>query len=262
MNHNNFKYLFIMELKIMLKNILSLIFGLFLPTFLLFIITKTGLDGVPEEYLLQINTSVYLVLAVVIPFSIMHIGYAALYSESLEKEIPLRMELFGNLPQKLFLATLCANLVYVTICLVIYTLIALTMIDIEKPAFSGVVGSLVLFHILSALFLLLAHGIAYAARKFSTTYAFTMIFYFFTMVSSGLMGVSKDSLLEALNTFGKYFLPLYHISEESFLNFYLGKEADMWPLIRSTIIFGAFVFLVFGGAIKFREKIGQYKKLG
>lgn len=43
MKKNNFKYLVIMELKTMLKNVLFLIFGLLLPLFLLLIVGKTGL---------------------------------------------------------------------------------------------------------------------------------------------------------------------------------------------------------------------------
>ena len=205
MKRNNFKYLVIMELKSMMKNVLFLIFGLFLPLFLLIIIGKNGLADVPKEILPDVQTGLFLGFCIVIPFSAMHIGYAALYAESLEKDIPLRLELFGNSPKKLFFVKLVSNLIYVTIDLVIYTIVAASVLDIKRPSAIGLIGSLIMFYILAVLFMLLAHGIAYATRKFGTTYAFTMSFYFFAMVTSGLMGVGKDSLPKALNTIGRLF---------------------------------------------------------
>ncbi|WP_300410139.1 hypothetical protein [Lagierella sp.] len=262
MKRNNFKYLVIMELKIMLKNVLFLIFGLFLPLFLLLIVGKNGLKGVPSEMLPEINTSLFIGFAIVIPFSAMHIGYAAIYAESLEKDIPLRMELFGNSPKKLFLAKLVANLIYITVAIVIYSTVALLNLEIVAPSLKGLIGSLILFYILSALFLLLAHGIAYATRKFGTTYAFTMTFYFFCMVVSGFMGIPKESLPKILNKIGELFLPMYHIQDENFVNFFIGKSSNLAPLIQSTITFGALVLLIFIGAHKFRERVGQFKKIG
>lgn len=262
MKKNNFKYLVIMELKTMMKNVLFLIFGLFLPLFLLLIVGKTGLGDVPKEILPDVQTALFLGFCIVIPFSAMHIGYAALYAESLEKDIPLRLELFGNSPKKLFFAKLVSNLIYVTIDLVIYTIVAVSVLDIKKPSANGFIGSLIMFYILAVLFMLLAHGIAYATRKFGTTYAFTMSFYFFAMVTSGLMGVGKDSLPKALNTIGRLFLPMYHIGDEKFLDFYLGKTYNLAPLVQSTITFAAIVILIFIGAHKFRKKVGAYKKIG
>ncbi len=262
MKKNNFKYLLIMELKIMLKNVLYLIFGLFLPLFLLLLVGKAGLEGVPKEVLPKVHTSLLIGFAVVIPFSTMHIGYAAIYAESLEKEIPLRMELFGNSPRKLFLAKLVANLIYVTIAMVVYTIVAVSNLEVQAPSVKGLIGCLVLFYIISTLFLLLAHGIAYATRKFGTTYAFTMSFYFFCMVVSGFMGIPKETMPKFLNKFASLFIPMYHIQEENFLKFYLGESSNISPLIQSTITFGAVVLLIFIGAHKFRERVGQFKKIG
>lgn len=262
MKRNNFKYLVIMELKTMMKNVLFLIFGLFLPLFLLIIIGKNGLQGVPKEMLPDVQTALFLGFCIVIPFSAMHIGYAAMYAESLEKDIPLRLELFGNSPKKLFFAKLVSNLIYVTIDLVVYIIVSATALEIKKPSVMGLIGSLLLFYILATLFMLLAHGVAYGTRKFGTTYAFTMSFYFFAMVTSGLMGVGKESLPKVLNTIGRLFLPMYHIGDEKFLDFYLGKPYNLAPLVQSTITFGAIVILIFIGAHKFRKRVGEYKKIG
>ncbi|MDO5017859.1 MAG: hypothetical protein Q4E02_01025 [Lagierella massiliensis] len=261
MKKNNFKFLVIMELKIMLKNILFLIFGLALPLFLVLVVGKYAMKDVPEQYMSMAHTSLFLGFAVVIPFSAMYIGYASLYSDSLEKEIPLRLELFGNSPQKLFLAKLVANLIYISVDLILFCIVSISLMEVEKPSIKGALVSIVLFYILSALFLLLAHGIAYAFRKFGSTYAVTMSFYFFTMVTSGLMGIPTESLPKFIGKIGKLTLPTYHIASEEYLKFFIGEKANLAPLVQSTVTFGAIVLLVFIGAHKFRKRIGQYKKI-
>ncbi len=244
------------ELRCATGNFFSIFFGLVFPMFMLFIIGKFQLGDVPKEAYGEVITQIFLAMALIIPMAIMFIGYSAVYSQELERNSPLRLELFGFSPNRMLLARLIAYTIFLVICLVIYTVYGFAMFDITAPDAAAAVISAIMMLLISTLFLILAHAIAYAVRKFGVTYGITMTLYFVFMILSGSMGVSPKLFPEPLKLIAKQ-LPMYHIGLDDFYSFWIGAEYNAAPLVQSFLAFGLLVVLVYVLALYIRRRRSQ-----
>ena len=79
-----------------LYNGYSFFFGAVFPIFLMVMISKGALNDVPAEAKLEATASILIGMSMIIPLSTMFLGYAASFSNELEKDVPTRLSLFGN----------------------------------------------------------------------------------------------------------------------------------------------------------------------
>ena len=83
------------ELRNINGNFMTHFFGIVFPNMMTMIFSRTIGAQVPEAARDNVIVSIMLSMSLVIPMSIMFIGYGALYSQEVEREVPLRMRLFG-----------------------------------------------------------------------------------------------------------------------------------------------------------------------
>ena len=212
-------------------------FGIVLPVFLCAVIPRAFASQVPKEAVTELNTSVMLTMTLVIPMSIMFLGYGALYAQEVEKGIPLRMRLFGFGEKTMMAAKIIANLIFMSIAMVIFGIAVPLIMQIEKPAASSLVCLIVCLYALGIIFLVMAHAIAGLLGRFGPAYAVMMIIYFFFMVISGMMGARINQLPRALQAVAKTF-PMFYISND-FIDFWQGEAYHFMPLLQSVLFFGA-----------------------
>ena len=129
------------EIRNILGNPFIYIFGLGLPIFLSFMMSKVSTQGVTDPVIIrQITTVVFLGIGVVIPMATMLIGYAAVYSQEMEREIPLRMRLFGFSERYIILNRMIAEFLFLTVGIGIYFACGSLLLELEKPNISGVIS--------------------------------------------------------------------------------------------------------------------------
>ena len=214
-----------------LGNFLIIFFGIVFPIFLFSIISGT-LSDVPENYREVVKTTLFISMSSIIPLSVMFIGHSAIYANELEKDVPLRLELFGfNKLQLLF-----------SKCVIYFIFLMISLV------------SIFIFYLLSVVLLVISNSIALIFKKFGITYGITMILYFFIMFSSGMMGVTTKKLPEVMRVIGRC-IPTYHLSD-NYYKFWYGNSYDFKQIILSFLIIISFSLILFVTSIYINKKRG------
>lgn len=229
------------ELKNNINNGYSFFFGAVFPLMLLVLLSKTVTSDLPENVKAPVITSLFLSMSMIVPLATMFLGYAATYANELEKDVPLRLNLFGISQNRLFSSKLIANYIFFTGCLAFFA-ISLFFIKIEPGKPVAILVWLLVIYIFSAFLLALAHGISSMIKSFGPTYGVAMGLYFIIMILSGMMGISLDNLPKFLQPVAKL-LPPTQIGG-NFVDFWMGKSYNFAPLIQSMLFFGAISFII------------------
>lgn len=225
------------EIRNVLGNPFVYMFGIIFPILMLFIITKAVQADVPESMISQANTGVFITMSLIIPMAVVLLGYSSNYSQELEKEIPLRMQLFGFSPNTTLLAKIIAQFAVMIIGLVMYTIVAYSALDMQTPRPASALCLVLCLLLLSGIFFALAHGVATIFKKFGPTYAVMMAVYFGVMVLCGMMGVQVNELPEAVQKVAAL-LPMSYITSD-FVGFWEKGSYNFAPLIQSFLFLGA-----------------------
>ena len=220
-----------------LYNGYSFFFGAVFPIFLMIMISKGALSDVPETAKLEATASVFIGASMIIPLSTMFLGYAASFSNELEKDVPTRLSLFGLSGARLFVGKLIANFIFLTFCYALYIIVTLSFVKVATPRPLAAVIWVVSMYLISALCLALAHGVANMIRRFGITYGIVMAIYFVIMALGGMMGVRLKDLPIGLQTVSKLF-PFTHFGN-GYIDFWMGKSYNFAPFVQSLIFFAA-----------------------
>ncbi len=231
------KNLLLYELRNMIGDPFVYIFGVILPIFLSFIISKAAVSEVPENALSEAVTSISISMSIMIPMATILIGHTAIYSKEMEKGIPLRMSLFGYEEKTLFLAKAVAELIYMTAAFLIYAVMEIILLDIQIPAVSSVIYLILCLYLIAAIFFMLSTGIVNFVKKFGPSYAVSMSLYFLFMVLCGMMGIKTEELPKVLKIISKL-VPMSYISND-FGGFWKGGSYNFVPMIQSYLFLGA-----------------------
>lgn len=225
------------ELRNINGNFMVHFFGFVFPNLMCLILSKTIGSQVLQSMRQEIITSIMLSMSLVIPMSIMLLGYGAIYSQEVEKGVPLRMRLFGFHERSVMIAKLIAHLIFMTIGIVIFGVFQAAAMDIEKPSVPALICLLLSLYIIGICFFLIAHAIGNIFKKFSISYGILMFFYFMLMILTGMMGMKTEQLPDMLKRVAKT-LPMTYISND-FIDFWQGGSYNFMPFIQSVIFFGA-----------------------
>ncbi|MBD5475121.1 MAG: ABC transporter permease [Lachnospiraceae bacterium] len=212
-------------------------FGIVFPNMMALIFSKTIGSQVPEAVRQEVIVSIMLSMSLVIPMSIMFIGYGALYSQEVENAVPLRMHLFGFHERSLLAAKIIAHLIFMTIAFVIYAVFQMITMDIPKPAVSSIICLIISLYLIGVILLVIAHSFANIFQKFGITFGITMFVYFVLMMLTGMMGISTEQLPKVLQKVAST-LPMTYISND-FAGFWEGGSYNFMPFIQSFIFLGA-----------------------
>lgn len=231
------KKLVLYEIRNVIGNPFIAFFGIFFPGLMLIIITYALKKQVPASALEEANTAVFITVSLIIPLAVILLGHSANYSQELEKEIPLRMKLFGFREGSIMTAKVIAQALVLTLGLIVYTVFSYAILDLQVPAFGAALCLIVCLYLLGALFFIFAHSLSNILKKFGPTYSLTMFLYFGIMFLCGMMGVKTDQLPKVMQKIAS-FLPMSYISSD-FIDFWQSGSYNFGPLIQAFLFFGA-----------------------
>lgn len=230
------------ELRNLIGNIFTLIFGLVFPIFMAIFLGGIIGGQVPAEARELVITNIFISNSLIIPLATVFIGYSATFSQELEKNIPLRFRLFGYSEKTLVLSKIIAYLIFMTISLVVYSIVSYLALDIQLPSFRTAIILIISLYVLAIIFFVLSHGISLLIKKFGPTYAITMILYFAIMILSGMFGVQPKNFPEPLMKVA-YLFPTTYVASD-FGDFWRGGSYNFMPYIQSLILFTAVALIV------------------
>lgn len=241
------------ELRNITGNIFVIFFGVFFPIMMSALFSIVLKDQVPEKMYSATITSVFITMIMIIPMAVLLIGYAANYSQELEKDIPLRLNLFGFRERTMLFAKMIAYLIFTTAAFLLYVVFDVIMLDLQIPKLSSAICLIVSLYVLSVILFILAHGLATIFRKFGPTYAASMLLYFGFMILCGMMGVTVDQLPKGLHAIAKAF-PMSYISSD-FIDFWQGGKYNFAPFIQSFLFFGAVSLIILVLSIRKNQRV-------
>lgn len=236
-------------------NFFTLFFGVVFPIIMSVIVSQVYLRNLTGEIRIKAMTGLYITMSMIIPLSILLIGYCVTYAQELEKEIPLRMQLFGFKQSTMLAARLIAYFVFTTGAFLIYTAADCFILDIQMPSPAAAICYIITFYLLCTVFFLLSHGIAGILMKFGPAYAVSMTLYFVFMMLCGVMGIPVASLPKSLQAIA-YTLPMTYIAED-YINFWQGGSYNFAPIIQSFLFLGA----ISGIVLLFSLKRGKRRNI-
>lgn len=232
-NRNLIKY----EIRNILGNPFADFFGVVFPVLMLFLITKATAGDLPADMVPTMNTAVFISMSMIIPMAVILLGYTATYSQELEKDIPIRMRLFGYSDRALLVAKIIAQFIAMTLGLLLYGVVAVVGLELVTPKPLALLGLVLCLYLLGFLFFALGHGTATIFKKFGPTYCLMMLLYFGFMFLCGMMGIRTEQLPVFLRTIAKL-LPMSYISGD-FIDFWQGGSYNLVPLIQAFLFLGA-----------------------
>lgn len=235
-----------------LYNGYAFFFGAVFPVLLLLLITKGIATDVPKEFQGEVFTSIFLGMAMIVPLATVFLSYGSTYANELEKEVPTRMNLFGFNQRSILISKMVANFAFLTMCLIIYFVVSMLLIDIKAPTAIALLVFIVVIYIMSTELMVLAHGIANLLRKFGSSYGVLMALYFIMMALSGLMGIKVENLPLVARKVSD-FLPMKYASAE-YIDYWLGKDYNFGPMIQSFIFFGALSLIILLFSFRYRAR--------
>lgn len=231
------------------------IFGIGMPVLMSILITRIGITEITDPSVVRsVSTSVFLGIGALIPMATIMMGYAVQQAQEMEKGIPERLNLFGIKNRVIFCNRAISEVLFMAAAFLIYFLVGIIFLKLEKPVFSGAVCYLVCIFVFSIFCFMLAHAIASLLKKFSVTYCVSMLIYFACMILGGMMGMSYESMPKAMQAAAKL-LPVTYINRDFFM-IWTGKEYNFVPMLQSYLFFGALSgILLFAAAKKQTRKI-------
>lgn len=240
------------ELKNITGNIFVLIFGVAFPILFTIFFGKSLTLKMPEDIKPIVTTSIFITSSMIIPLATIFIGYAALFSQELEKNVPLRLKLFGYNDRTILIAKISANLIFLTGALAFYIAICSAALKLKVPTFSSAAIWIVSIYLLGTFLFILAHGISLFFKKFGPTYAITMTLYFGIMILSGMFGIQVKDFPKGMRALASLF-PTSYVSSD-FMTFWQGGNYNFAPFVQSFVFFGAVSCIVLFAAIYFNNR--------
>lgn len=238
--------LILYEVRNILGNPFTIFFSTIFPILMCYLLSVTTLNQLPEYVRVEAATSIFITMSLVVPMSIFMIGYGANYSQELEKDVPLRMNLFGFTESKVMIAKILAHLLFFTIALALYFIVSSFLVKVQVPKTEAIFVLVGTLYVLAVIFFILAHGIATIFKKFGPTYAITMLLYFMFMILCGMMGMSTDLMPKAIQVIADT-LPMTYVTQD-FIKVWQGSSYNFVPFIQSMVFFAAIagIILLFG----------------
>lgn len=225
------------ELRNLNGNLMPHFFGIVFPNIMCLLLPRAVASGLPEEIQQTVTTSIVLSMSIVIPMSIMFLGYGAVYAQEVERGIPLRMRLFGYEEKSAIMAKVFAHLILLTISFLIFAIFQIVVTKVPAPVFSSFFCLAVSLYLIGIIFLVISHALANLLKKFSVVFGVEMGIYFLIMILCGMMGLKTSALPTALQKIAGT-LPMTYIANE-FADFWQGGTYQFMPFIQSFLFLGA-----------------------
>ncbi len=247
------------ELRNINGNFMTHFFGIVFPNIMSLLFSTMIGKQAPDASRPEVTISVVICMALIMPMSIMFLGYGSLYSQEVEREIPQRMHLFGFGEKSLITAKIVVHLLFLTGAMLLYAVVQTLLLDIPRPALSSLLILLVSLYLIGVIFLVIVHCLANIFRRFSVTFGVSMTIYFLLMMLTGMMGISTDQLPAIWQKIART-LPMTYISND-FAGFWQGGSYNFMPYIQSCIFLAALTGILAMYA-QYRDRRGREEKDG
>ncbi|MDI9498300.1 MAG: ABC transporter permease [Bacillota bacterium] len=251
LRNGRFRWLVRYELVNLVGVIFVPFFGLVFPLLMSYLLANTALLEVPAAFRQEAVSRLVLSMLQMVPLAAVFLGHGAIYSQELEKQVPLRLELFGLTPTQQMLAKMTATIIFMTFALAVNLGILIPTLDVLLPTPAGFGIVLLSMYLLAVILFMLAHGIANWIRKFGPTYAVVMLLYFAFMFLGGMMGMSSSRLPGPVRFIAEL-LP-YHYITEDFLGVWRGESYNYAPFIQAMLLLTAVSALVMVSSFIYRR---------
>lgn len=239
------------ELRNLVGNWYIPFFGVAFPIFFSMIIGRAVLSEVPKAQVSMVATSIMLSFLNLLPLAVVFLGHCSLYSQELEKRIPLRMQLFGYSPITQVKVRMLALMVFFTVGLGVDMLVMSFTLKPMMPNIRGFFIVVLFYYLMGAILFMLAHGIANFFRRFGPAYGVSMTLYFGFMVLGGMMGIRVEQLPEMVKPLARL-LPFSYAAED-FVKIWQGKPYNYAPLLQSMLFLCALSAIVMLLSFRYRK---------
>lgn len=236
------------ELRNITGNIFTIIFGVFFPIMMTAGLSPIFMKDVPQDFKSTAFTAFFIGASTIIPLASVFIGYSATFSQEVENKIPVRFKLFGYKESTLVASKLIANLIFITLSMVLYVVVNYSLLDLELPILSSALILIVSIYLLTIFLFIFAHGISLVFKKFAPTNSLTMLLYFGIMILSGLFGATPNDFPVVVRYIA-YLIPTTYISQD-FITFWKGGAYNFGPYIQAFIFFAVICCLILFYAIQ------------
>lgn len=225
------------ELRNLNGNLMPHFFGIIFPNLMCMLLPRTVASGLPADIQQKVTDSIMLSMAIVIPMSIMFLGYGAVYAQEVERGIPLRMRLFGFEEKSVIMAKVFAHLILLTIAFVIFAVFQMAVTKVSAPAVSSFLCLVISLYLIGVILLVISHALANLFKKFSIVFGVEMGIYFLMIILCGMMGIKTSALPNVMQKIAAAF-PMTYIANE-FADFWQGGTYQFMPFIQSFLFMGA-----------------------
>ena len=225
------------ELRNLNGNLMPHFFGIIFPNLMCMLLPRAVASGLPADIQQKVTDSIMLSMAIVIPMSIMFLGYGAVYAQEVERGIPLRMRLFGFEEKSAIMAKVFAHLILLTIAFVIFAVFQMAVTKVSAPAGSSFLCLVISLYLIGVILLVISHALANLFKKFSIVFGVEMGIYFLMIILCGMMGIKTSALPNVMQKIAAAF-PMTYIANE-FADFWQGGTYQFMPFIQSFLFMGA-----------------------
>lgn len=225
------------ELRNLNGNLMPHFFGIIFPNLMCMLLPRAVASGLPADIQQKVTDSIMLSMAIVIPMSIMFLGYGAVYAQEVERGIPLRMRLFGFEEKSAIMAKVFAHLILLTIAFVIFAFFQMAVTKVSAPAVSSFLCLVISLYLIGVILLVISHALANLFKKFSIVFGVEMGIYFLMIILCGMMGIKTSALPNVMQKIAAAF-PMTYIANE-FADFWQGGTYQFMPFIQSFLFMGA-----------------------
>lgn len=231
------KRLVIYELRNMLGNFFAIFFGLFFPIIMTLILKTSILKNVPEIAHDVAVVRIFITNILMIPLALMFVGFSALFSQELERNVISRMSLFGITETMQMQAKMIAQSIVLLFAIILYCVITIPYLGLPMPtAYAGTIYVIVIV-VLSIILFILSYGIALLSKRFSVCYGITMTLYFSMMILSGMMGINSSDFPTFIQVISKMIPTSFIVLD--FQNAWFLTSYNFSPMIQSFVFFGS-----------------------
>lgn len=233
-------------------NFFSILFGIIFPILMTLLLYFIFNQQIPAEGMEQFSVQLFVTNLLISPLAIIFIGFASLFSQEIEKEITVRMSLFGYSEKKQMLAKFVAQSIMAALSMTFYAVIVIPILKIPAPSFFGLSVFLIGIFLLSFSLFLAAYGLSLLLKKFSITFGVVMSVYFLIMILSGMMGIQTNQLPKPIQGIAKL-LPTTHMIQD-IPKLWEKNRYNLMPMIQATLFLLALTVLIYFAGIHSKKR--------
>lgn len=120
------------------------------------IIIRAVIGDVPAVAHPEISTSISLSFLQLVPLAVVFWGHSSLYSQEMQKKIPLRMQLFGFSQGTQMLGRMISLMIFFTAGIIINLGVFSLTLDLATPTLKGFFLTILIYYLLGVILFMLA----------------------------------------------------------------------------------------------------------